>query len=105
MDIPLQLLSGLSPIVQILVVIAVIIYRKEIALWLNGEGGDRNPILEDLLSQMRVLTLHFNHETTDGQRQIIDGIGDMKEKQSETNALLHEFKDYGIRMRPHDVNS
>lgn len=87
--------AGLSPIVQLVTLVALcVIFWKPIAKSVFGyEGEDQ---LGALLSQMQTLTQHFNHETTEGQRQIIDSLREM-------NTLLHEFKEYGVKVRKNDV--
>lgn len=99
----LQWLSGLSPVVQILVIVAALVYRKEIATWLKKDDGEGSTLLPQLLSQMQLLTQHFNHETTEAQEKIVEKLDHLKDTQEKTNTILQEFKEYGIKVRGHAV--
>lgn len=56
-------------------------------------------LLSKLQTDMSELSLHFNHETTDNQKNIQDGIGKILEQQSDATQVLKEIKEYGIKCR------
>lgn len=95
----LKFLSSLAPVVQIIIVIGLaIVFWEPIAQkigWKKNEKDKQEPV--PLWAQ--TLIAHFNHETTEGQNRIEEGINELKESSGRSVRLLEEMKEYGIPCR------
>ena len=74
-------------------------------LKMNGNGlkkeidSDNRNAMQALLSQMEVLTTHFNHDTTSLLTEIRDGQVAMKDCIKKTNVKLDNMHEYGVKIR------
>jgi hypothetical protein len=75
--------------------------------WRNGrliKGGtkevnaDNRNVMQSVLSQMEILTAHFNHDTTSLLTEIRDGQNEMRDCLKGTKAKLEEIQKYGVKL-------
>lgn len=92
----LSIASGLTPVLQVvLIAVLAIIFWEPIAqrLGWKEEKEEKMPPWANTLVQ------HFNHETTDAQEKIIEHLEILHEKSDRSNQLLEEILKYGITCR------
>lgn len=99
----LHFLSNLAPVVQIVVgIAALIIFWEPIAQRLGWKKSDPSK-QESVPLWAQTLIMHFNHETTDGQKRLEEGMGDLQKTSNRSVQLLEEIKEYGIPCRDSKV--
>lgn len=96
MEALLAIVQGLSPIVQLVLVVGfLIIFWKPIAQQLGwvGEDDEKVPIWAVELLQ------HFNHDTTNQNDKIVQMLEQSHDMHKSTLQVLGEMQKYGLKCR------
>lgn len=98
----MEYLPAIQGIIQTLggagtVVVLLVVYQ----LYRNGffKKKDEVEVNESMLNLMRELKHHYNDETTDLLREILQISRQTLDESKKTNTKLYEFEKYGIRQK------
>lgn len=58
---------------------------------------DNRNVMQAILTQMEVLSLHFNHETTENQDKILGKLEEMLDIMKENSHELRTIREFGVK--------